>query len=253
LRFTFIQKRTAALHLQNPLLIVSVTVVVFVKPPPVPDMVTVVVPMLARELTVNLRVDFPVPVMEAGLKLAVTLAGRPPADKVTAESNVPVTVLVIVVLPELPLRTLTEVGEALSVKPPFTGAVTVSVTEVVLVMVPLGPVPEPVMVMGYVPGAALKVTVKVSTELPLPGAAMTLELGAKLTVTPVGREVGGDKVISELKPFKAAVVMVEVPVFPCTTEIELGEAEMEKLGVAGPASLLSRAAPFILPHPVAKS
>ncbi len=147
----FIPKRTETLHRQIPPLIVSVTVVVFVKPPPVPVMVTVLLPVLAPEVTVNLRVDVPVPVMDAGLKLAVTLAGKPLAEKSTAESNPPVTVLVIVVLPELPLRTLTEVGEALRVKPPVTGAVTVRLTVVELIMFPVF-ASVPVMVIGYVPG-----------------------------------------------------------------------------------------------------
>ena len=40
---------------------------------------------------------------------------------------------------------------------------------------------------------------------------------------------------------------------PWATESELGEAEMLKLGVAGPVSALIRAAPFGLPQPVTKS
>ena len=100
----------------------------------------------------NLRVDVPVPVMDAGLRLAVTSAGKPLAEKATAESNPPVTVLVIVVLPELPLRTLTEVGEALRVKPPVTGAVTVRLTVVELIIFPVF-ASVPVMVIGYVPAS----------------------------------------------------------------------------------------------------
>jgi hypothetical protein len=102
------------------------------------------VPELARELTVSLRVDVPVPVMDGGLKLAVTLLGRPLADKVTAELNPPETVLVIVEVPELPLDTVTEVGEALRVKLALAGAVTVRVTVVVLTVDPA----VPVMVIG---------------------------------------------------------------------------------------------------------
>ena len=51
------------------------TVVLFVLPPPVPVIVMVWVPELAREPTVSLRVDVPVPVMDEGLKATVTLLG----------------------------------------------------------------------------------------------------------------------------------------------------------------------------------
>ena len=155
----------------------SVTVVVFVKPPPVPVTVMVLLPVLALEVAANLRVDVPVPVIDAGVKVAVTPDGRVLADKVTAESNPPVTVLVIVVLPELPLRTLTEVGEALRAKP---GAATVRVTVVVCVM----PFPKPLTVIVYVPAVVVEATVKVSTELPDPGAERGLT--EKPAVTPVG-------------------------------------------------------------------
>jgi len=64
-------------------------------------------------------------------------------------------------------------------------------------------------------------------DVPEPGAAM--EVGLKLTVTPVGWPVA-DKAMAELKPPTTAVVMVEVPLLPCTTETVVGEAEMEKLG-----------------------
>ena len=130
----------------------------------------------------NLRVDVPVPVMDAGLKLAVTSAGKPLADKVTAESNPPETVLVIVVLPELPLRTLTEVGEALRVKLPVTGAVTVRLTVVELIIVPVF-ASVPVMVIGYVPGLCVVATMKLTLDEPVPGDGW---LAPKVTVTPLG-------------------------------------------------------------------
>jgi hypothetical protein len=67
------------------------------------------------------------------------------------------------------------------------------------------------------------------TELPLPGAGIVV--GLKLTVVPVGIPVA-DKPIALLKPPLTAVVMVEVPWFPCTTLTEPGDAEMLKLGAA---------------------
>jgi len=226
-----------------------VTVVVSVVLPLVPVMVTVVVPVVALEVVENLRVDVPVPVIDAGVKVAVTPDGRVLFDKVTAESNPPDTVLVIVVLPELPLRTLTEVGEALRTKPPVTGAVTVRLTVVVFVIVPVEPVPVPVMVIVYVPVPVPEGTVKVRTDVAVPVPATGLV--PKPAVTPFGMP-DADKVIPTVasKPFKAAVVIVDVPVFPWTTVSEEGEAEMEKLG---PDSALISAVPFILPQPVTRS
>ena len=62
-------------------------------------------------------VEVPAPVMEVGLKLTVTPVGWPLADKEIAESNPPVTELVMVEVPELPCATVTEVGEAERLKP----------------------------------------------------------------------------------------------------------------------------------------
>ena len=214
-------------------------------PPPVPVIVMVWVPVLALLLTVSLRVDVPVPVMDVGLKVEVTPDGRPLAIKVTAELNPPVTVLVIVEVPELPLDTVIEVGEAVSVKLPLTGAVTVRVTVVVCTRLPL----VPVTVIGNVPVVAVEDTVKVRSEVPAP----VMGLVPKPAVTPDGR-VDVVKVIAESKPFTTVLVIVDVPVLPWTTEIELGEAARLKLGVVdAPTRALIRLAPFILPQPVAKS
>lgn len=76
------------------------------------------VPVVAVLLAVRVKDELPLPgaPIEAGLKLAVTPAGRPEADSVIAELNPPVTVVEIVVLPELPWATDKLVGEALNVK-----------------------------------------------------------------------------------------------------------------------------------------
>ncbi len=161
--------------------------------------------------------------MDVGLKVAVTPLGTPLADKATAESKPPETVLVIVELPDLPLDTEIEAGDALRVKLGLAGAVTVKVTVVVFVIAS----PIPLTVIVYVPVATVEATAMVMVEVPEPGAAM--EVGLKLTVTPAGWPVA-DKAIAELKPPDTAVVMVDVPLFPCTTETEVGEAEMVKLG-----------------------
>ena len=96
--------------------------------------------MRARVVVLSVRVDVPLPVMDVGLKVAVTPDGRPLADRVTAESKPPETVLVIVEVPELPLTTVSEVGDALRLKLALAGAVTVRATVVVCTRLPLVPV-----------------------------------------------------------------------------------------------------------------
>jgi hypothetical protein len=81
---------------------VSETVVVEVVLPDVPVMVIAYVPGVVDEATVKVALEVPVPVMEDGLKPTVTPEGWPEADRVTAESKPPLTVLVIVEVPELP-------------------------------------------------------------------------------------------------------------------------------------------------------
>ena len=101
------------------------------------------------------------------------------------------------------------------------------------------------------PVAVVEATVMVMVELPEPGAG--IDWGLKVTVTPVGWPVA-DKEMAELKPPETPVVIVDVPLLPCTTEIEGGAAEIVKLGDDDvPASALIRPVPFGLPQPVAKS
>jgi hypothetical protein len=84
--------------------IVKAIVVVCVTPPPVAVTVTFTVPAVAVLLAVNVSVELPLPgaAMEAGLKLAMTPEGNPDTDNETAELKPPLTVVEIVVLPELP-------------------------------------------------------------------------------------------------------------------------------------------------------
>jgi len=58
-----------------------------------------------------------------------------------------------------------------------------------------------------------------------------MDVGLKLTVTPVGWPLAV-KAIAESKPPDTLVVIVEVPLLPCTTETEVGEAEIVKAGLA---------------------
>ena len=80
--------------------------------------VTFTVPVVAVLLAERVRVELPLPgaTIEVGLKLAVTPAGNPDADKETAELKPPLTVVEIVEVPELPWVTLNEAGEAVTLK-----------------------------------------------------------------------------------------------------------------------------------------
>jgi hypothetical protein len=157
-------------------------------------------------LAENVRVELPLPgaAMEAGLKLAVTPEGNPEADKDTAEVNPPLTVVEIVLLPELPCATERLAGEALTLK---SGCVTVRP----IVAVWVTPPPVAVTVIVAVPAAAVLLAERVSVELPLPGAA--IEVGLKVAVTPDGNpEAESDT--AELKPPLPVVEMVLLPEAP---------------------------------------
>jgi len=222
------------------------TVVVWLTPPPVPLMVIVWFPSADRLPTLTVMVDVPAPgaAIGFGLKVTVWPLPCPVADKVIAELKPPVTVVVIVELPELPLETVIEVGDALMVK---LGLVPVTVSETVVVATILPEVP--VTVMGYVPGAVDAETVIVNTEVPAP----VIEVGLKPTVTPLGCP-DAVKEIMPLKPPVTVLVIVEVPWLPGATETDEGEAERLKPGPDdAPVRSLMRPDPFGLPQPVARS
>jgi len=102
-----------------------------------------------------------------------------------------------------------------------------------------------------VPVAVLEATAMVIVDVPDPGAAM--EGGLKVTPTPVGWPEA-ERAIAALNAPDMDAVIVEVPLFPCTTETEPGEAERLKLGDEDvPARALSKPAPLGLPQPVTKS
>jgi hypothetical protein len=76
---------------------------------------------------------------------------------------------------------------------------------------------------------AVAAALKVTTELPLPGAA-TLVL-ENVAVTPAGNPLAL-KLTAELKPFSAAVVSVTCAVAPRFTVVEVELFATEKLGGA---------------------
>jgi hypothetical protein len=95
-----------------------------------------------------------------------------------------------------------------------------------------------------VPGAVVAATARVKVEVPAP----VIDVGLKVGVTPVGCPVA-DKAMDESKPPVMAEVIVDVPLAPCATETELGEAERLKPAVGAPARARSRLSPFGLPKP----
>jgi hypothetical protein len=205
--------------------IVSATVVVCVTAPPVAVTVTFVVPTVAVLLAVNVSVELPPPgaAMEAGLKLAVTPAGRPEADSAIAELNPPLTVVEMPELPDVPCATDKLLGDALTAK--FGAVAALTVRGIVNVCV--SPPPVAVTVTLAVPVVAVLLAVNVRVELPVPGAA--IDAGLKLAVTPAGKP-DADRLTAELKPPDPAVDMVVLPELPWVTDKLVGAALAVKSG-----------------------
>jgi len=91
------------------------------------------------------------------------------------------------------------------------------------------PAPVPVMVMVLVPTLADLLTVTVMVDVPEPDAA--IEPGLKLTLWPLPCPEA-DRATAEVRPFSAALVIVEVPEWPLATVIAVGDALMLKSAVA---------------------
>lgn len=229
-------------------MIVSVTVVVCVTPPPVPWIVMVRVPVLDLRPTLTVIVEVPEPgaAIELGLNVTLFPLPAPEAVKLIAELKPPDIAVVIVEVPvPEPLREIViVVGAAPIVK---LGFVPVTVNETVVVEVVLPEVPFTVI--GYVPVAVDAATVIVMVDVPAP----VIELGLKATVTPAGWPEA-DKEMAELKPPVTVLVIVEFPALPCVTVTEPGDADKLNPGVdEPPARALISALPFGLPQPLAKS
>jgi hypothetical protein len=110
--------------------IVSATVAVCVTPPPVPVIVMVREPVAALRLTVMVIVEVPAPVIDAGLKLTVTLDPVTVPESLMAELKPPLTAVVMVTFPVPDGETEIDVGDAVIAKLGVTPT-TVSVTVVV--------------------------------------------------------------------------------------------------------------------------
>jgi hypothetical protein len=192
-------------------------VLVLVKLPEMPEMITVAVPVVAVLPAVSVNVLEVVAGL--GLKMAVTPLGRPDADKVTPPLKPFWGVTVIVLVRLVPWVMLRLAGDAARVK--FGAAVTVSAIVVVLVKLP--ELPE--MVTVAVPVVAVLLAVSVSVLVVVAGFALND------AVTPLGRP-DADKVTVPPKPFWGVTVIVLVPVFPCVMLRLPGDTERVKFGGA---------------------
>jgi hypothetical protein len=105
-------------------LVVTVRVgdALWLKEPLAPLMVRAKAPVAAAAEAVRVKVELPDPVIEAGLKAAVTPEGNPAADSATVPLNPLSALMVTVKVVWLPCATVREPGEAERVKsPPAVG------------------------------------------------------------------------------------------------------------------------------------
>jgi hypothetical protein len=198
---------------------VRLTVVVCVRLPDVPVMITVAGPVAAVALAVS--VSLLVVVAGFGLNAAVTPVGKPDADIVTVLVKPFRRVTVSVLVPPAPpCETVTLVGEAASEK--FGDGLTVRLTVVVCVKLP----EVPVIVTVAAPVVAVAPAVSVSVLVVVAG------FGLKAAVTPLGSPEA-DMVTLLVNPLRRVIVTVLVPpVAPCVMVTLVGEAASEKFGAA---------------------
>jgi hypothetical protein len=222
-------------------LTVRAMVVLAVRLPDVPVMVTVDVPAVAVALAVS--VNTLVPVVGLVPNAAVTPLGSPDAASVTLPVNPFLSVTEMVLVPLLPWVTVRLLGEAESVKLGDAAALTVRAIEVVAVRLP----EVPVMVTVAAPVVAVLLAVSVSTLVPVVGFV------PNAAVTPLGKPDAAS-VTLPVNPPTSVTEMVLVPLLPCVTVKLLGEAESVKLGDADPAAnRLIIPVVFGLPQPVHRS
>jgi len=175
---------------------VRLSVVVAVRLPDAPLIVTTKVPNAAVGLAVNVSVLLEV--VGFGLNDAVTPLGKLVADNVTLPVKPLAGITVIALVPWLPCTTVTALGDAPRLK--LGAAFTVTLSVVVAVRVP----DAPLIVTTKVPNAAVGLAVSVSVLVEVVG------FGLNEAVTPVGNPVA-DNVTLPLKPFAGVTVTVLVP------------------------------------------
>lgn len=82
------------------------------------------------------------------------------------------------------------------------------------------------------PGATDTPSAIVRVDVALPSDGGVIDVGLKVPMAPAGNPETV-RATSELKPFRDATVMSDVPEVPCTVVRELGDADIEKSGVIG--------------------
>jgi hypothetical protein len=183
-----------------------------VKLPEVPVNLTVTVPVVAVLLAVSVSVL--VLVALAGLNDALTPLGRPEAVKLTLPVNPFCGVTVMVLVPLVPCTTVKLPGEDDSVK--FGTGAALTVTETVAVLLRLPEVPVTVTVTVPVVAVLLAVSVSVLVLVALAGLNDAL--------TPLGKPKAV-KLTLPVNPFCGVIVIVLVPLVPCTTVTLVGDAD----------------------------
>jgi len=195
-------------------------VVVLVKLPDIPVMVTVADPVVAVPLAVRVKVLLLA--VLARLNEAVTPLGKPDADKLTFPLKPFCGVTVTVVVPMVPCTRVKVLGDADSAKFGFGATFTVKESVVVLLKLP----EVPLIVTVLVPVAAVLVAVSVSVLVP------AVLAGLNTALTPDGRP-DADKLTLPLNPFCGVTVIVVVPLVPCVITTEAGDAIRVKFGAGG--------------------
>src|SRR5262245_38254311 len=188
-----------------------------VNPPPTPVTVTVAGPVVAVLDAAKVR-ELAFPVVDGGLKDAVTPVGNPLALNATLPVNPPVRVIVIVAIPLAPRLTVRLVGLAESEKSGVCGATTVRLIDVARVIPP----PVPVMLTGNTPIVAVAEAVKVTVLL-----VPVVEAGLKPAVTPAVNPLALNPTLP-VKPPTRVIVIALFAVAPRVTFRFAGFAESEK-------------------------
>src|SRR5947209_4011812 len=189
---------------------------VLVKPPDIPVMVTVAVPVAAVLLAVSVNVL--VLAVLLGLNDAVTPLGRPDADKLTLPLKPFCGVNAMVLAPLAHCTIGKLLGDAEIVK--LATGTRFTVRETVVVFVRLLDSFPTRRSSDLVAAVLLAVSVNV--------LVLAVLLGLNDAVTPLGRP-DADKLTLPLKPFCGVTVMVLAPLAPCTIVKLLGDAEIVKL------------------------
>ena len=196
---------------------VSAIVVLAVKEPEVPVMVTLAVPTVAVLLADSVSTLLPV----AGLvaNTAVTPLGKPEAASVTEPVNPFRSVTEMVLGALRPSAIDTAGAEGASVKLGVGLALTVTAMAVLAVSAP----EVPAMVTVAAPRVAVLLAVSVSRLLPVAG------LVANAAVTPLGRPDAA-RVTEPVNPPRSVTAIVSVALLPCVTDKVDAEGASVKLG-----------------------